>query len=237
LSPALPRPGLVRRPFLVLVLTAVLVSLSGLAAGPAQAHPFGPPQQVAVDTVDAPGTVRVRWRVGGTDDLTLLGVSLGVLPRDRVMLDGAVFYEDADAVALAASSKFRDYLLEHIEVVGDGSPCAGEVSATETLAERGAEVRFDCADAVTEAEVSVTTLTDLHPAYRTMATGPDGQRAVYSADDPAHAWSLDGEPSGDGLASGTSAALQLGAVLGVLLLSVLAGLVWFRRRGRGRSPA
>ncbi|WP_244931962.1 hypothetical protein [Nocardioides sp. W7] len=217
---------------LVLALTAVLTALPILVAGPAEAHPFGPPQQVAVDADDAPGTVRVRWRVGGTDDLTLLGVSLGVLPPDRVMLDGAVFYEDADASALAASAAFRDYLLEHIEVAGDGSPCAGDVTADETLATEGVEVSFDCAEPVTTAAVSVTTLTDLHPAYRTMATGPAGQRAVYSADQPDHEWSLAGEPAGDAATSGTSAALQLGAALGVLLLAVLAGLVWFRRRGR-----
>lgn len=237
LSPAPPRLGRIGR-LLLTVLATTLIAVV-VPAGAAQAHPFGPPQTVTVDGAD--DTVRVRWRVGGTDDLTLLGVSLGVLDRDRVMLDGAVFYEDGDAGALAAAPAFRAYLLDHIAVSSAGQPCTGDVTALDALATTGVDLAYRCpggVDGLATAAVSVTTLTDLHPAYRTLATGPAGQRAVYDAEQPTHDWSFDGTPAGDGDRPaaaedlGTSAALQLGAVLGVLLLAVLAGLVWFRRRGR-----
>ena len=38
--------------------------------------------------------------------------------------------------------------------------------------------------------VSVEMLTDLHPAYRTLASGPEGQRAAYSSTDVSHEWQL-----------------------------------------------
>ncbi|MEI5672671.1 MULTISPECIES: hypothetical protein [unclassified Nocardioides] len=218
------------RAALVLALAALLV----LVAGPARAHPFGPPQQVTVDADGDPGTVRVHWQVGGTDDLTLLAVSLGVLPEDRVLLDGAVAYEDDDAAALAAAPAFRDYLLDHVVVEGNGAACAGEVTADDDLATAGVRLDFTCADDVTTAAVEVTMLTDLHPAYRTLATGPAGQRAVYDGEQTRHDWTL-GEHAGNG-GTGTSALLQVGAVLGVLLLGVVAGLGWLRRRG-GRYPS
>lgn len=214
------------------LLAAVLAALL-VPATPAGAHPFGPPQTVTVDADEEADTVRVRWRVGGTDDLTLLGISLGVIPEDRVMLDGAVVFEDADATTLAAAPAFADYLLRHVAVTSAGSACRGELVSSDALATDGVELAFACAPGLTTAAVEVTTLTDLHPAYRTLATGPDGQRAVYDAEQPTHEWALAGDaPAGQAADLGTSAALQIGTVLGVLLLSVLAGLVWFRRRGR-----
>lgn len=67
------------------------LAFGAVGAPVAVAHPFGDPQTVVVgvDGADA-AVVRVRWKVGGLDDLTLLGVSLGVLPQERVLLDGAV---------------------------------------------------------------------------------------------------------------------------------------------------
>ena len=158
---------------LLTILTAVLVLL---VPAPADAHPFGDPQTVEV-TGDAE-QVRVRWRAGGTDDLTLLAVALGALPRDRVMLDGAVWYEDGDAEALAASPAFADYLLDRITVASGPADCPGELVGTDLLG-AGAVLAFTCAVPVEAATVEVRTLLDLHPAYRTLATGPDGQRAVY----------------------------------------------------------
>jgi hypothetical protein len=210
----------------------VAVAVLGLTQAPAQAHPFGPPQTVSVDTDDA-GDVQVRWRVGGTDDLTLLGISLGVIPQDRVMLDGAVVFEDGDAATLAAAPELGDYLLRHVEVSSDGTVCTGQVAATDALAVDGVELTYDCGDAVAAAAVRVTTLTDLHPAYRTLATGPDGQRAVYDAEQPSHDWTLaEGAPTAQPDDLGASAAVQIGLVLGGLLVVGLAVLAWTRRRAR-----
>ncbi|MFD0744998.1 hypothetical protein ACFQ1L_26680 [Phytohabitans flavus] len=103
------------------------------APAPARAHPFGDPQTVAISLDQArPEVVRVRWKVGGLDDLTVLGVALGVLPRDRVMLDGAVFYQDSDAAAVGPSPRFAAYLRERITVTSDGRECAGTVAPPPT---------------------------------------------------------------------------------------------------------
>ena len=212
----------------------LLVVLAAVApAPPAQAHPFGPPQTIAIEADDGTdeATVRVVWRVGGTDDLTLLGVSLGVLPSDRVLLDGAAFYDDADAAALAAAPAFRDYLLAHVGVTAGGEPCPGEATVTDAFATDGVELSYRCAGSPTTVAVDVSMLTDLHPAYQTLATGPDGQRAVYDADQATHDWTLTGEATGGATTgTGTSAALQLGAVLAVLL-GLAGGVIAYRRRG------
>jgi hypothetical protein len=174
-------------------LPALLV-LVGVVLGPpapAQAHPFGDPQTVAIAADPArPDVVRVRWKVGGLDDLTLLGVKLGVLPEDRVFLDGAVFYQDSDEAAIAPSGQFADYLLRQIAVTGDGDECAGTVEPPTDLAKAGVTVDFTCPRAVGKVDVAVKTLLDLHPAYRTLASGPNGQRAVYQADTATHEWKL-----------------------------------------------
>jgi hypothetical protein len=55
----------------------------------------------------------VRWKVGGVDDLTCSG-SLGLLPQDRIALDGAVSFRESDAAAIGPSDRFAAYLLKQI---------------------------------------------------------------------------------------------------------------------------
>lgn len=206
-------------------------------------HPFGDPQTVEISA--SGGTVQVHWEVGGTDDLTLLGIHLGVLPEDRIMLDGAITYDDGDGTLVAAAPELEDYLLDHIAVATGGQGCAGEVTAVGDLtADEGADLSFTCPSDSATATVTVTMLTDLHPAYRTLATGPDGQRAAYSRTQDSHEWQLPVEagaapagtradsavtPASDGGDLGQSAALQMGAV-GAVLLILVAGAVALRRR-------
>jgi hypothetical protein len=210
------------------------------------AHPFGDPQtlDVAPDATD-PAVVHVTWKVGAADDLTLLGIHLDVLPEDRVMLDGAISYDAGDAALVADSAALADYALDHVLVGSAGARCQGAVAEVGDLVADGAELVFTCPGPVGAATVEVTTLTDLHPAYRTLATGPDGQHAVYGADHPVHDWAL---PSGGAaapatttgsaptvegsLGAGESAALQIGAVLAAVLLLVVAGAFLARRRRR-----
>ncbi|MDQ6523348.1 hypothetical protein RB608_07060 [Nocardioides sp. LHD-245] len=220
--------------------------MTGLLA----AHPFGDPQtvEIAADAAD-PAVVHVTWKVGAADDLTLLGIHLGVLPEDRVMLDGAISYDDGDAALVEQAAEVQAYLLEHVTVSAAGQACTGRVEATGDLIADGADLVFACAEAPRVATVAVSTLTDLHPAYRTLATGPDGQHQVYGADAPSHDWTLGGtggtgSTGGTGtgtaggttqaqsLGTGTSAALQIGGVLGVVLLVAVAGAVVARRRRR-----
>ncbi|MDQ7904930.1 hypothetical protein RB614_10395 [Phytohabitans sp. ZYX-F-186] len=218
--------------------TAVLAT-----PAPAGAHPFGDPQTVAIAPDPArPEVVRVRWKVGGLDDLTLLGVALGLLPRDRVLLDGAVFYQDSDAAAVGPSAQFAAYLRERITVASDGRECAGTVTPPDDLARTGATIDYTCPAAVGVVDVAVRTLTDLDPAYRTLATGPSGARAVYTSDAYTHEWSVgDAVPAaGGGAGTGRGAALQIGAVVGGLLLVAVAALAIgrrMRRRAAGRVAA
>ncbi|TDC27795.1 hypothetical protein E1211_28850, partial [Micromonospora sp. 15K316] len=155
----------------------------------ASAHPFGAPQRIEVSGV-GDHDVRVRWIVGGTDDLTMLGIALGVLGEDRVLLDGAVTYEPADADALGKAPEFAAYLTERIAVTQDGKPCPGTVDVADDLAGGGAEVRFTCPAPVSTVTVTSRMLTDLHEAYRTFASGPDGQKAVYDGAHESADWHL-----------------------------------------------
>ncbi|KRB77731.1 hypothetical protein ASE01_05890 [Nocardioides sp. Root190] len=218
------------------------------------AHPFGDPQTVEVATdPTGPALVHLTWKVGAADDLTLLGIHLGVLPEDRVMLDGAISYDAGDAALVAGSTALADYALDHLQVEVTGDQCRGTVAEVGDLVAEGAELVFTCPAPVASAAIEVTTLTDLHPAYRTLATGPGGQHAVYSADDPAHDWALPvtGPPgsaasaapstsgsaaTGDSLGAGESAALQIGGVLAAVLLLVVAGVFLARRRRRTTPP-
>jgi hypothetical protein len=215
-----------KRALVVVALAWAIVLGNG---GAASAHPFGDPQTAAIEA-DAE-VVSVVWRVGGIDDLTLLGVELGVLPDDRVMLDGAINLVDGDAQALAGSEEFHDYLLDRIDVSAEGDACAGTVVEVGDLTDDGARLEYTCPQPVDTASVTVRTLTDLHPAYRTLATGPDGQRAVYESAFDTHEWALrSGTGSGKSEDLGRSAVLQLGGVLGAVLLILVAVASVLRRR-------
>lgn len=217
------------------------------------AHPFGDPQtvEVARDGTD-PALVHVTWKVGAADDLTLLGIHLGVLPEDRVLLDGAIQYDAADAALVSGAPELEAYLLDHVAVSAAGAECTGSVAAVGDLVDDGADLAFACGSAPASATVEVTTLTDLHPAYRTLATGPDGQHQVYAAGAASYDWSLGAAPAGsatatataaDGavpaeasLGTGQSAALQIGGVLAAVLLLAGIGSLAVRARRR-RTPS
>ncbi|RIJ67037.1 hypothetical protein D1871_23520 [Nakamurella silvestris] len=172
---------------------------------PAQAHPFGPPQTASI-TVTGADTVQVRWRFGGTDDISYLAVALDVLPADRVTLDGAVFYEDGDDALVAAAPAFHRYVLQHITILNQGLACVGEVEPLSRLADDGATVNYRCPGPLGNAAVSLDMLNDLHPAYRTLATGPDGQRAVYNGESAVHDWVLGTATGGSAPATSGSSA-------------------------------
>jgi hypothetical protein len=222
-------PARVRR-LAVLLLGCVAMTALGLAVAPsASAHPFGDPQTIEVSTED--GDVRLRWKVGGTDDLTALALHLDLLPADRVLLDGAVLFEDGDGERLASSPDFTDYLLDRVHVTSGGAACPGEVLPVGDLAADGAVLSFACGADPDEVEVEARMLTDLHPDYRTLASGPRGQRTVYDEDHPEHTWSLSGASAAAG-SPAHSAAVQLGSVLGVAAAGGVGAAFYVRRRGR-----
>lgn len=219
------------------------------------AHPFGDPQTVEIAREGSdPAVVHVTWKVGAADDLTLLGIHLGVLPEDRVLLDGAIQYDAADAALVSKAPELEAYLLDHVAVTTGGTGCSGSVAAVGDLIDEGADLAFTCDSAPASATVEVTTLTDLHPAYRTLATGPDGQHQVYAAGTASYDWTLGTAPVGStdstgsttattgdapaeaSLGTGQSAALQIGGVLGAVLLLAGIGSLVVRARRR-RTPS
>ena len=222
---------------LPLAVLAVAASITALPA-PATAHPSGDPQTVSIARDDKrPEIVRVRWRVGGPDDLTLLGVSLGLLPPDRVLLDGAVDYRTTDPAVLASSERFSAYLLKQITVSDGTRRCLGTVAESKALARAGATVDYTCPGPVDTATVAVRMLTDLNPAYRAVATGPDGQRAVYASGADSHDWALTGVPVAGRSERGRSAAVQLAAVVVGAALVAVGVLLVSRRVRRRRAVA
>lgn len=194
------------------------------------AHPFGDPQTLAVSRDGAdPAVVHLTWKVGAADDLTLLGIHLGVLPEDRLMLDGAVAYDAGDAALVQQAPELMSYLREHLAVTAGGTTCTPRVGKAGDLVADGVDVAFTCPGTPTSVAVTATTLTDLHPAYRALATGPGGQHQVYGTDAPTHTWSL-GATAPATTTPGSSAALQIGGVLGAVLSAVVVGAVVARRR-------
>lgn len=233
-------PATARWPRRVVISAAFTLTLLATAV-PADAHPYGYPQTVTVAADAAqPEVVHLTWKAGGVDELTLLGVHLGLLPQDRVLLDGAVDTREKDATILAGSKPFADYLLKQMTVSNAGRACAGTVNRASDLAASGVDVDYTCWGAVGVARVEVRMLTDLDPAYRTVATGPKGKRQVYGLDAYSHDWLLGDAPS-PSAATPASAAEQGPAIawkvarsVGPLLLVAAVGSLLRRQVHRRR---
>ena len=173
--------------------------------------------------------MHATWRAAD-DDLTALALALRVLKAKRtyVYRDGALVPEESDesdAVALARSAEFGEYLTRNIRVRSGGTDCPGKLVSAANLGEDGARLEFACAGAVASPEITVRTLTDLHPAYRTLASAGD-ERHTYGEASPTHTWALDGSAA---RAGGT--VLGLGIPIAVAGVAGVAG-VWFLRRRR-----
>jgi hypothetical protein len=176
----------------VVALGVTMVGIVGSAPS-ATAHPLGTPQAVRLSADER--QVWLRW-TAATDDLTALGIHLGVLGPDRRFVDdhGVLVPEqsdDYDTIVLAQTAALSRYLLEHIQVQQSGASCQGRVTDTAELAGDGARLRFTCPERVRDVTVRVDTLTDVDPAYRTLATSEGGERATYTLENPEHHWQLD----------------------------------------------
>ncbi|MGV9210896.1 hypothetical protein ACTFTM_03440 [Micromonospora sp. RB23] len=227
-------PATARWPRRVVISAAFTLTLLATAV-PADAHPYGYPQTVTI-AADAtrPDVVHLRWKPGGVDELTLLGVHLGLLPQDRVLLDGAVDTRDKDATILAGSKPFADYLLKQMTVTNAGQPCAGVVGKT---SDSGVDVDYTCPGPLGVARIDIRMLTDLDPAYRTVATGPEGKRQVYGTDEYSHDWLLGDAPpqaaADSGTGHGQNTLRRVAMAVGPLLLVAAVGSL-LRRQVRRR---
>lgn len=210
-------------------LAALAVALIGCVtlAPAASAHPFGDPESAAI-SLTGPDVVRVRWKVGMLDDYTYLAEDLGLLPEERVLLDGAIDVQPGDPALLEGAPEFRDYVLRHIRVSVGGQRCSGELAPVDGLAAHGLDVDFTCPEPVTSASVMISMLTDLSSYYTTMASGPDGQRQAYVGDQDTYTWTFGSDAAS--AETGRSAVLQLAGVSGVVALGVAAVVVVRRVR-------
>lgn len=215
----------------VVVLAAAAAALVLGPPAPASAHPLGPPQSLQLSADGA--QVRAVWRAA-EDDLTALGLELGVLAEGRTFVydQGVLVPEESsagDAVLLGDDeAALGGYLLRTVSVRQGGAQCPGRLTRSDRLLEDGAHLEFSCPEQVDGVEVDVSTLVDLHPAYRTLAADSSGERAVYTESAPRHRWQLGAADRGGKAWTGL---LTGGVVLG-LVVPVVA--VWRHRRRPAR---
>jgi hypothetical protein len=214
-----------------------VIALAGVAL--LLMHPFGEPQTVRLSAEG--DVVTVRW-TAPSDDLLAVGGAVGALPDRRELVfdlapDGTPEpVGQTDAERLVTSIAFADYLAEHVSVRQGGDPCPVDVRLDE-LVEDGAELRFRCPGVVGEVEVEVTTLTDLHDAYRTVALG-DGTspaRSLYTAGEASHTWTF-GEAADRGQAVDVGVWWFIAGLLG-LGGAAFAMRTYTHRHARGRRGA
>ncbi|MBL6277255.1 hypothetical protein JMF97_13925 [Micromonospora fiedleri] len=192
--------------------TALAAAVGGGA--PAAAHPFGPPTtaQVAVDG----SRVDISWQPA-EDDWVALGQSLGAFEDPSA---GPVATQLTGEQKLRESAAVRDYLRERITVSQHGQPCRGELKPLDGLLAQGARLTFDCPAPVRTLDITLTALTDLNQAYRTILRAESASPAetLYTAAADTH--QVDFTQSGGGLGSATALAFGVGAaaVLGALLV-------------------
>ncbi|MFS3127799.1 hypothetical protein ACLM5J_05275 [Nocardioides sp. Bht2] len=219
-------------------LCALTLGALALTIVPVAAHPFGEPQSLKVAA--HPDGVRITWSAA-PDDVTALAARLGVVGGQHVVVfeDGEF---DADASSVPAGVRLAEqaevlaaYLNDRITVRVGGERCRGDLEPVQNVARDGASLVFDCGGPVAAAEIAVQTLTDIDPAYRTLAQGPNGQRHAYSSTSNALSWTLGDGADGENTTAadaGRSAVLQLGSIGAALGLG--GGLWWLLRRRRAR---
>lgn len=226
-------PATARWPRRVVISAAFTLTLLATAV-PADAHPYGYPQTVTIAADAArPDVVHLTWKAGSVDELTLLGVHLGLLPQDRVLLDGAVDTRDTDATILATSPPFANYLRTQMTVSSDGHACTGVVGKASDLTASGVDVDYTCPGPLGVARIDIRMLTDLDPAYRTVATGPEGKRQVYGTDGYSHDWVLGDAPPTSAADHDPATAWKVARSVGPLLLVAAVGSL-LRRQVRRR---
>ena len=207
---------------------AALAAVAGPAV-PAAAHPFGPPSSAGISADGA--QVVIAWRAA-EDDWVALGQSLGAF-EDPV--NGAVSTALTGEQKLQRSPAVRDYLLDRVAVNQAGRPCAGRLATLENLLSKGAEFTFDCPGPVVEVDVTVSVLTDLNEAYRTMLvaeTAASPAQVLFTAAQTTARLTFSGSGAGTPAAVITVAIGTGAAALGGIGLFTALHL---RRRARRRA--
>ncbi|WP_327248538.1 hypothetical protein [Streptomyces sp. NBC_01320] len=202
---------------LLLIGLAAALALLG-AAGTAEAHPFGTPP---VAKVKAEGrTVEIAW---------------------------SAQQDDLDVLHQAAKGDEAAYLGSHISVHQDGRECRLGTVDTQQLASKGAVVPYTCPEPVNAVALTITALTDVNPAYRTISVTEKGGGGLHTASDPTHTLALGAADTSAATASTApatiwttdlAALLDHGVVLPLaLLISAAVGAFHACAPGHGKTLA
>lgn len=201
---------------LVLIGLAAALALLG-AAGTAGAHPFGTPP---VAQVRAEGrTVDITW---------------------------SAQQDDLDVLHQAAKGNEAAYLGSHITVHQDGRACRFGAVDTARLASKGALIHYTCPEPVDTVALTITALTDVNPAYRTISVTKKGGGGLHTASDPTLTLALGGAGSAATASTAPTtvwttdleALLDHGVVLPLaLLISAAVGAFHACAPGHGKSLA
>ncbi|MEU6019379.1 hypothetical protein ABZ826_36950 [Streptomyces sp. NPDC047515] len=202
---------------LLLIGLTAALTLLG-TTGTAEAHPFGAPP---VAQVRAEGrTVEITW---------------------------SAQQNDLDALHQAAKGDDATYLGSHITVRQDGRECRLGAVDTPQLASKGALIHYTCPHAVDTVAVTITALTDVNPAYRTISVTQKGGGGLHTASDPTRTLALGGAGNSTATAStgpatvwttDLAALLDHGVVLPLaLLVSAAVGAFHACAPGHGKSLA
>ncbi|MEU8385026.1 arylamine N-acetyltransferase, partial [Streptosporangium sp. NPDC048865] len=162
------------------------------------------------------------------DDWVALGQSVGAFEDPAT---GTVSTELTGEQKLERSPAVRAYLLDRITVAQGGRRCESRLEELRALVTDGARFVFDCRGPVTQVDVTVSTLTDLNEAYRTMLVAETpatpGQTLLTGAESTRRL-TFSGT-GGGGLPPGTGIVVWAA----VLLAGAGALAVLRRRRGTG----
>ncbi|MEW2487286.1 hypothetical protein [Streptomyces sp. NPDC048411] len=202
---------------LLLIGLAAALALLG-AAGMAEAHPFGTPP---VAQVKAQGrAVEITW---------------------------SAQRNDLDVLHQAARGDDAAYLGSHITVRQDGRECRLGAVDTLQLASKGALIHYTCPEPVDTVALTITALTDVNQAYRTISVTEKGGGGLHTASDPTLTLALGGAGSSAVTAStgpstiwttDLAALLDHGVVLPLaLLVSAAVGAFHACAPGHGKSLA
>ncbi|WLQ38738.1 hypothetical protein P8A22_00925 [Streptomyces laculatispora] len=152
----------------------------------------------------------------------------------------ATWSAQRDDVAVLQKNSGGDvtgYLRTHIVVRQDGSPCRADRADGMTL-------HFACPHPVDRITLTVTALTDIDPAYRTLSVTDQGDGGLHTAREPTRALVLksaaraDSAPPGGSWTSDLTSLLNRGAALPVaVLVAAAVGALHACAPGHGKSLA
>ncbi|MFF3453367.1 hypothetical protein ACFYXH_03375 [Streptomyces sp. NPDC002730] len=145
--------------------------------------------------------------------------------------------DDVAVLKKESGGDVAGYLRSHIVVRQDGSPC--RVGAAD-----GMKVRFVCPRPVDRIALTVTAMTDINPAYRTLSVTDVGGGGLHTAKEPTRELSFTSTAGGNSSSQGGGWTADLTSLLDhgpalppALLISAAVGALHACAPGHGKSLA